>query len=90
MKKFIIAFPMIIQFLVPQIVSACSVCFGMPSDQSITQGLDMAIIMLIGVTGTVLGGIAAFFIYMIRRGKQIKKIMGIYDSTNGNKGSINA
>ncbi|MEE2876366.1 MAG: hypothetical protein VX822_01100 [Candidatus Neomarinimicrobiota bacterium] len=70
--------------LIPQVSKACSVCFGVPSEQSITQGLDMAIVMLIGVTGTVLGGVVSFFIYMVRRGKRINQIMNLYDPSNGN------
>ncbi len=71
-------------FLLPQVSRACSVCFGVPSEQSIAQGLDLAIVMLIGVTGTVLGGVVSFFIYMSRRGKRINQIMDLYDSPNGN------
>jgi hypothetical protein len=48
-----------------------------------TESLNLAIIALIGVTGTVLGGISAFFIFLARRGKKISEIMEIYDSHNG-------
>ncbi len=71
-------------FLMPQVSNACSVCFGMPSDKSIAQGLDFAIVLLIGVTGTVLGGVTSFFLYIRRRSKQINTIKDLYDSSNGN------
>ncbi|MBH31226.1 MAG: hypothetical protein CMG71_04450 [Candidatus Marinimicrobia bacterium] len=74
----------IVIFLIPQVSRACSVCFGMPSEKSIAQGLDLAIVLLIGVTGTVLGGVASFFIYMRRRSKRIHEIINLYDSSNGN------
>ena len=69
--------------LIPGIASACSVCFGAPEDHPMTESLNLAIIALIGVTGTVLGGISAFFIFLARRGKNISEIMEIYDSHNG-------
>ena len=69
--------------LIPGIVSACSVCFGAPPDHPMTESLNLAIIALIGVTGTVLGGISTFFIFLARRGKKISEIMEIYDSHNG-------
>ena len=70
--------------LIPAISSACSVCFGAPPDHPMTESLDLAIIALIGVTGTVLGGISTFFIFLARRGKKINEIMEINDSHNGN------
>ena len=88
MKKFLIPFAIIINFFLPQISSACSVCFGMPSDQSISQGLDMAILMLIGVTGTVLGGIATFFIYIVRKARKNKGIVISQESISGSEDSI--
>ena len=69
--------------LIPGIASACSVCFGAPADHPMTESLNLAIIALIGVTGTVLGGISTFFIFLARRGKKISEIMEIYDSHNG-------
>ena len=85
MKKYsALAFVFITIFcLIPETVSACSVCFGAPPDHPMTESLDLAIIALIGVTGTVLGGISAFFFLLARRGKKINKILEIYDSHNG-------
>ena len=70
--------------LIPETISACSVCYGALPDHPMTESLDLAIIALIGVTGTVLGGISTFFIFLARRGKKISEIMEIYDSHNGN------
>jgi len=39
--------------------SACSVCFGDPNDAQ-SHGMNMAILTLLGVTGGVLGTVAAF------------------------------
>ena len=86
MKKYsALAFVFITIFcLIPETVSACSVCFGAPEDHPMTESLNLAIIALIGVTGTVLGGISTFFIFLARRGKKLSEIMEIYDSHNGN------
>ena len=86
MKKYsALAFVFITIFcLIPETVSACSVCFGAPPDHPMTESLNLAIIALIGVTGTVLGGISTFFIFLARRGKKINEIMEINDSHNGN------
>ena len=49
---------------------ACSVCYGEP-DSAMAKGLNWGIVSLFGVVMTVLGGIAAFFIYMARRSTRI-------------------
>jgi len=48
---------------------ACATCFGAP-DSSMTQGMNMAIITLLGVTGAVLGGFIATIVYFIRRARR--------------------
>ena len=55
--------------LLPRAVSACSVCFG-DSDSPQAKGAGMAILFLLGITAGVLGGMATFFIYLIRRAKR--------------------
>ena len=57
---------------IPSIVLACSVCYGANSNDQLSQGLNMAIIALISVTGTVLGGIISFVVFLNKRQKQIK------------------
>jgi len=48
---------------------ACPVCFG-ASDAPAVQGMRMAIIALLIVTVAVLGGFAAFFVYLMRRARR--------------------
>lgn len=48
--------------------SACPVCYG-ASDSPMADGVNAAIIFLLGVTGTVLSGVVAFFVYMRKRTK---------------------
>ena len=55
--------------LLPRAVSACSVCFG-DSDSPQARGASMAILFLLGITCGVLGGMATFFMYLIRRAKR--------------------
>ena len=47
---------------------ACPVCYGSP-DSSSTQGMNAAILSLLGVTGGVLGGFVSMFLHMRRRAK---------------------
>jgi hypothetical protein len=55
---------------VPQAVLACSACFG-ASDSDMAKGMNMGIFALLGVVVMVLGGIAAFFIYLARRSHSV-------------------
>jgi hypothetical protein len=45
---------------------ACPNCFGDPQS-GMTEGMNMAILSLLGITGAVLVGIVAFFLHMRRR-----------------------
>jgi len=57
--------------LLPEHASACSVCFGEPGSPA-ARGLAMGVVALLGIVFVVLGGIAAFFIYLARRGSAIQ------------------
>lgn len=50
----------------PRVALACPVCFGQ-SDSPMALGTNMAILFMLGVTGAVLAGFAAFVIYLMRR-----------------------
>lgn len=50
----------------------CPVCYGAP-DSSSTQGMNAAILSLLGVTGGVLGGFASMFLRMRRRMKSLAR-----------------
>ncbi|MEE9165845.1 MAG: hypothetical protein V3U24_00060 [Candidatus Neomarinimicrobiota bacterium] len=52
--------------LIPHVTLACAVCFGDPGDP-ISKGINLAIITLLSVTGVVLGGFGAFFVYLAGR-----------------------
>ena len=48
--------------------TACPYCFGTGSaESSVTEGARMAIVTLLGVTGSVLGAFAFFFFRLLKR-----------------------
>jgi hypothetical protein len=53
-------------FCLPAAVQACATCFG-ASDSDLAQGMNMGILSLLGVIGTVLLGIASFFVFLAWR-----------------------
>jgi hypothetical protein len=56
--------------LIPQPLRACAACFGQ-SDSPLAQGMNMGIASLLVVVLFVLGGIAAFFISLVRRSAKL-------------------
>ena len=54
--------------VVPDLARACSTCFGAPDDPAVI-GIKVAMFSMLGVTGTVLGGFASFFIYLRKKSK---------------------
>ena len=66
-------------FIFPAIGLCCEVCRGNPNS-SLTAGMDMAILTLLGVIVSVLGGFGSFFIYL-RKKSMIHQINVNKDST---------
>ena len=58
---------------------ACATCYGDPDDPQ-TQGMNMAILFMIGVVGTMLSLFAAFFVHLRMRAKLVAH--GNLDSQN--------
>jgi hypothetical protein len=50
----------------PSPLFACAACYG-KSDSPLASGMNWGIFTLMGVIVTVLGSIAAFFIYIVRK-----------------------
>lgn len=61
--------------LTQSLASACPVCFGAEGDPA-TEGLNFAILTLLGVTGTVVGGFVSFFLRLKRRSRMNAAAMG--------------
>lgn len=50
----------------PNSALACAACFGR-SDSKLAEGMNWGIFSLLGVVVFVLGGVAAFFVYLAKR-----------------------
>jgi len=53
---------------IPSIL-ACQVCFGPPNSPQ-TQGVQVLIFTMLGVTGVVLGGFVWMIVYLVRRARR--------------------
>ena len=62
-----------ILLFVPETADACATCFGDPSAPA-SQGMNWAIITLLGVTGGVLGGVIATIISIGKRTKKFQQL----------------
>jgi len=60
-----VLFPALILLAQPGSVLACSTCYGDPS-APMSKGLVWGIGILLGVVGTVLAGVAMFFVHVAR------------------------
>ena len=52
---------------VPSVAAACEVCWGAALDNPTTRAISAAMLLLVGMTGLVVGGIGAFFLRLRRR-----------------------
>lgn len=57
----------ILAALAPAKIFACATCYGSNVDNNMTQGMNLGILTLLGVVGTVLVTFGAFLIYIFRR-----------------------
>lgn len=55
--------------LIPEFLTACPSCYG-AADAPMTEGMNMAILSLMGVTGSVLVAFVSFFVYLRKRTRQ--------------------
>ena len=62
-----------ILLFVPETVDACATCFGDPTAPA-SQGMNWAIITLLGVTGGVLGGIISTIISIGKKNKNFQQL----------------
>ncbi|MBH09110.1 MAG: hypothetical protein CMG74_01945 [Candidatus Marinimicrobia bacterium] len=59
-------------FFLPDLISACATCYGAPEAPA-TEGMNWAIITLLGVTGGVLGGIIKSVITISNRTRNFQR-----------------
>src|SRR5687767_5914045 len=62
----------ILTIALPAVAAACPVCFGQ-SDSPAAQAVNTGILILLGVTMSVLVAFAAFFVYLARRAKRYRE-----------------
>ena len=72
MKKGILITLVLMLALLPEVSYACATCFGNPNAAA-TQGMNKAIIAMLGVTGTVLGGFGSSIYVLNRRARGYAK-----------------
>jgi len=68
----IIIFTLVTIILLMENLSACATCFGAP-DAPMTKGMNMAILTLLGVTGSVMGMAGTMFIVLRRRARMLRE-----------------
>ena len=71
MINFIRSIFLIIIIGYPKIVTACATCYGAP-DAPATQGLNMAIIVLLAFTGSILSSIVIASFSLYKRSKSYR------------------
>ncbi len=58
--------------LIAQPALACSVCFGADPSSSLDQGLRAGMLVLLGVVGVVLTGLASLLLFWVRRAADLR------------------
>ena len=72
MRKALLAFVML---WAPKAALACPVCFGQ-SDSPLALGANMGVWALLGFTGAVLSAFASFFVYLMRKAREVARSEG--------------
>ncbi len=62
-----------ILLFIPETADACATCFGDPTAPA-SQGMNWAIITLLGVTGGVLGGVISTIISIGKKNKNFQQL----------------
>ena len=60
----------VFSLVAPRAVLACPVCFGQ-NDSPLASGMNLGIIVMLGVTGGVLAAFASFMIHLVRRARSV-------------------
>ena len=81
MKKTLILSVIILAILSYDIVYACATCFGDPNSKA-TQGMNLAIIAMLTITGGVLSGFLSFIYILNKRAKDYAKKFSKSENSN--------
>ena len=72
-RSFYIIILSFILLFVPETADACATCFGDPNAPA-AQGMNWAILTLLGITGGVLGGVIATIISIGKKTKKFQQL----------------
>lgn len=72
-RTVLVTFVLALSVVFSDVVKACPSCYG-DSSSSEVIGMQWAIFSLLGVTGTVLVGVSAFFLYLRKRAQELNKL----------------
>ncbi len=76
--------------LIAQPALACSVCVGGDPGSSMKQGLQAAVLVLLGVIGAVLTGLASLLLFWVRRSAQLEARVGEDEASHAVPGASRA
>ena len=82
MKKKHILLAVLIILTIFDVVYACATCFGDPNSKA-TQGMNMAIIAMLTLTGGVLSSFISFIYVLNKRAKDYAKKLSKSDNNSG-------
>lgn len=71
-RVYLIAGLVVLALVIHHVGDACPNCYGDPNS-SMTAGMNMAIVSLLGITGSVLALFAGFFVFLRRRFRSINQ-----------------
>ena len=74
--------------LTAQPVLACSVCYGDPNS-AMSQGAQAGVLVLLGVIGVVLAGIASLLIFWMRRAANLERLVSANELVRADEGQAN-
>ncbi len=64
----------LVALLSAQPVLACSVCYGDPNS-AMSEGARAGVLVLLGVVGTVLTGLASLLVFWMRRAAKLERLV---------------
>ena len=67
--------------LMAQPALACSVCFGADPNSLMNQGVQAGVLVLLGVVGVVLTGLASLLLFWVRRAAQLAQVEAAEEAT---------
>ncbi len=67
--------------LIAEPALACSVCFGGDPGSSMNRGVQAGMLVLLGVVGVVLTGLASLLLFWMRRAAQLEALVEVEEAS---------